>query len=134
MAGKMRRDKRHSRLLTRKVEIPRENKNNCLKCLLSHTSSLQSRYTQFSILGLSTLTWIQLNSTITQKRMDFSQFYLRLWSLIKHIGSVIFRLVHFQFSIYIIIEKIALNKVVKIYKKFQIYSIRLSKVKLADNT
>ena len=41
---------------TQKVEIPRENKNNSLKCLLSHTSSLQSRYRQFSILGLNTLT------------------------------------------------------------------------------
>ena len=41
--------------LTQKVEIPRENKNNSLKYLLSHTSSLQSRYRQFSILGLNTL-------------------------------------------------------------------------------
>ena len=65
---------------TQKVEIPQENKNDSLKCLLSHTSSLQSRYRQFSILGLNTLTWIRLNSTITQKRMDFSQFHLHLWS------------------------------------------------------
>ena len=39
--------------LTQKVEIPRENKNSSLKCLSSHTSSLQSRYRQFSILGLT---------------------------------------------------------------------------------
>ena len=66
--------------LTQKVEIPWENKNNSLNYLLSHTSSFQSRYRQFSILGLNTQTWIWLNSTISQKKNNFSNFYLRLWS------------------------------------------------------